>query len=83
MQIYIKKCLFLFLFILLIVITGAQEIIVSVSDFNVESDNSKLKYIGKGISTLVAGELRRTKTIKLLERSQMNKIMEEQKLSLS
>ncbi len=80
---FIKKSLFLSLFILLIVFAGAQEIIVSVSDFNVESENSKLKYIGKGISTLVAGELRRTKTIKLLERSQMNKIMEEQKLSLS
>lgn len=79
----IKKCLFLSLFILLIVFAGAEEIIVSVSDFNVESENSKFKYIGKGISTLVAGELRRTRAIKLLERSQMNKILEEQKFSLS
>ena len=83
MQKPIKKYLFLSLFILLIVIAGAQDIIVSVSDFNVESKNENYAYIGKGISTLVAGELRRTKTIKLLERSQMNKIMEEQKLSLS
>ncbi len=79
----IKKHLFSSLFILLTVFAGAQEIIVSVSDFNVESKNENYAYIGKGISTLVAGELRRTKTIKLLERSQMNKIMEEQKLSLS
>lgn len=79
----IKKCLFLFLFILIVVIAGAEEIIVSVSDFSVESENSKFKYIGKGISTLVAGELRRTRAIKLLERSQMNKILEEQKFSLS
>ena len=83
MQNPIKKCLFLSLFILLIVFVGAQEIIVSVSDFNVESKNENYAYIGKGISTLVAGELRRTRAIKLLERSQMNKIMEEQKLSLS
>lgn len=83
MQNSIKKCLFLSLFILLTVCAGAQEIIVSVSDFSVESKNEKYAYIGKGISTLVAGELRRTRAIKLLERSQMNKIMEEQKLSLS
>jgi TolB-like protein len=83
MKSIVSKSLFLSLFVLLVVFAGAQEIIVSVSDFTVESENIKFKYIGKGISTLVAGELRRTKTIKLLERSQMNKIMEEQKLSLS
>jgi len=62
---------------------SAQDIILTVSDFSVESDNTSYKYLGKGISTLVAGELRRTKTIKILEREQLNRIIEEQKMSLS
>lgn len=62
---------------------SAQEIVLSVSDFSVESDNTNYKYLGKGISTLVAGELRRTKTVKILEREQLNRIIEEQKLTLS
>lgn len=61
----------------------AQEIILSVSDFSVESDNTSYKFLGKGLSTLVAGELRRTKTVKILEREQLNRIIEEQKLTLS
>jgi TolB-like protein len=79
----ILKNLFLILFVLLPINSNAQNFIISVSDFNVESDNKTFTYIGKGISTLVAGELRRTKAVKLLERAQMNKIIEEQKFSLS
>lgn len=72
--------------IILLIISAAvysQQITVSVSDFSVESSNEKYLYIGKGISTLIAGELRRTKGITLLEREKMNKIIEEQKLGLS
>ncbi len=47
MQNSIKKWLFLSSFILLIVFAGAQEIIVSVSDFSVESKNEKFTYMGK------------------------------------
>lgn len=52
---------------------SAQEIILWVSDFSVESDNTGYKYLGKGISTLVTGELRRAKTVKILEREQLNR----------
>ena len=70
-------------FLILAVHGGAQEIVLTISDFGVESKKEEYTFIGKGISTLVAGELRRAKTVKLLERSKMNKIIEEQRLSLS
>lgn len=70
-------------FLILAAYAGAQEIVLTVSDFGVESKKEEYTFIGKGISTLVAGELRRTKAVKLLERSKMNKIIEEQRLSLS
>lgn len=79
----VKNLLFIAIFILLAVFVDAQQIVVSVSDFNVESEHSTYKFIGKGISTLVAGELRRSKSVKILERSQIKTIMEEQKLSLT
>ena len=79
----VRKYFFVVLFILITVLINAQQIVVSVSDFGVESKKEEYTFIGKGISTLVAGELRRTKAVKLLERSKMNKIMEEQKLSLT
>ena len=75
------KYFFVITFILVTVFINAQQIVVSVSDFSVESANQQYTYIGKGISTLVAGELRKTKAVKLLERSKTNKILEEQKLS--
>ncbi len=62
---------------------SAQNLIFSVADFSVESDNSLYRYIGKGISTLIAGELRQSESVTILERQEMNKIIEEQKLSLS
>ena len=61
----------------------SQQITLSASDLTVESANEKYTFTGKGISTLIAGELRRTGGIRLLEREKMNKIIEEQKLSLS
>ena len=63
-------------------IFGAQ-IVISVSDFKVESDEPSHKYIGKGLSRLVAVELRKSRKVELLEREQIMKILEEQELSLS
>jgi TolB-like protein len=61
----------------------SEQIVLSVSDFRVESDNPSHRYIGKGLSRLVAFELNKSKAVKLLEREEIKKILEEQELSLS
>ena len=61
----------------------AQVPVLSVSDFTVESGNPSYRFIGKGLSTLVAGELRKSAKAKLIEREQLNKILEAQEMSLS
>ena len=71
------------LYLLLIIPCYTQQIAVSVSDFKVESDDPSHKYLGKGLSRLVASELRKSARIKLLEREQTVRILEEQEFSLS
>ena len=61
----------------------AAAITLSVSDFRVESDNAAHKYLGKGLARLVAAELARSKQVDLVEREQMQRLLEEQELSLS
>lgn len=61
----------------------SQQITVTVNDFSVKSGNKNYLYIGKGISSLVASELRGTSGIRILERENLNQIIKEQKLSLS
>lgn len=61
----------------------AWDIVLFVSDFSVESDNTSYRYLGKGISTLMAGELWRTKTVNILEREQLDRIIGEQRLTLA
>ncbi len=56
---------------------------LSVADFEVQTDNPKYAYIGKGISALLANELRQSKSVKIVEREKLNEILAEQKLSLS
>jgi len=79
----LKRSLFLIIFLVLSCIIFAQTFVLSVSDFPVESENPAYKHIGKGISRLIAGELRKSKSIKIIEREQINKIIEEQKFSIS
>lgn len=62
---------------------SAAEIILSVNDFSVESGNPDYRYIGKGISRLVAGELRKTEEIRIIEREKLKKVLDEQNLTLS
>jgi len=71
------------LFLLLIIPCYSQQIAVIVSDFKVESDDPSHKYLGKGLSRLVASELRKSARLKLLEREKMMAILEEQEFSLS
>jgi TolB-like protein len=61
----------------------AQETVISISDFAVESDSPAYKYLGKGISILFSGELRKTGKVKLVERDELKRIISEQELSLT
>ena len=78
-----KSLILVVLFLVLIIPCYTQQIAVSVSDFKVESDDPSHKYLGKGLSRLVASELRKSVRIKLLEREEMMRILEEQEFSLS
>jgi len=80
----IKIFLITFAIIILCTLTiFGQQIVLTISDFKVESDNPSYKYIGKGISLLVAGELRKSDKIILLEREEVKRILGEQEFSLS
>lgn len=70
------------LFISMISVFG-DDIAITINDFTIESSNPSHKYIGKGLSRLVAGELRKSPKIKIIEREKLAKILEEQELSLS
>jgi TolB-like protein len=73
----------LFLLVFISVFGWAAGPVVSVSDFQVESDNPDYKYLGKGIAILVAGELRKSNQIQLIEREALNQILKEQEISIS
>jgi TolB-like protein len=72
-----------FLFFLAIAVLHGEQIIITVNDFVVESRNPSYEFIGKGISRLVASELRKSNRIKLVERESLQKVLKEQELSLS
>lgn len=56
---------------------------LSVGDFIVNSDNEDYRYIGKGLSRMVAGELRKADSLTVIEREELNAVIEEQNLSLT
>jgi TolB-like protein len=56
---------------------------VALSDFVVNSENPSYKYIGKGFAEIVAFELKKAPQIKLVDREQRNKLLDEMEFSLS
>jgi TolB-like protein len=78
-----RKLVAVFYFLLMTTVLSATDIVLSVADFTVETGQAGFQHIGKGISRIIAGELRKTKGLSLLEREQIVKITEEQELSLS
>ncbi len=78
-----RLLLAMFIFTAAIAAISGQQPVVAVNDFKVESDKSDWKYLGKGISRLVASELRKSGRVQLVEREEMNRILTEQELSLS
>ncbi len=78
------------LFLLFILVLAASSVYavssqstLSVGDFDVNSDNPDYRFIGKGLSRMVAGELRKADTLVIIEREDLNAVIEEQKLGLS
>ena len=71
------------LFFLSIALLHGEQIAITVNDFVVESRNPSYEFIGKGISRLVASELRKSDKVKLVERENLQKVLKEQELSLS
>ena len=78
-----RKIYLFVLFGLFIVLGLSSQTNLSIGDFIVRSDNPDYKYIGKGISQLIAGELRRDSRYNIIERERINEIIDEQKLSLN
>lgn len=61
----------------------AEQNRIALSDFTIQSDNSKLKYMGRGISELIAIELSKSTGIVLIEREQRVELLKEMEISLS
>ncbi len=53
------------------------------SDFTVNSENASYKYLGKGFSELIAFELKKSPSIRLVEREKRNQLLEEMKFSMT
>ena len=64
-------------------VLNAEKVAVSVHDFSVESEKRQYTHIGKGVSRLVAMELRKADNVKLIEREKLNAVLEEQRFALS
>jgi len=63
---------------------GAQApATVALSDFVVNSANPSYSYLGKGFAEIVAFEIKKAPQIKLVDREQRNKLLEEMEFSLS
>lgn len=79
------KKLFLIVALLPFTIAGAfgASTRIAVSDFAVHSENPKYKYMGKGISEMIAVELRKSPKITLIERDKRTELLEEMEMALS
>jgi TolB-like protein len=75
--------LLLVLFVPGLTVLSAENVAVSVYDFSVESEKPEYTHIGKGVSRLVAMELRKADNVTLIEREKLNAILEEQRFALS
>ena len=64
-------------------IVCAESRPLAIADFAIHSDNPNYKYIGKGISEMIAVELRKSPGIELIEREKRKQILEETEFALS
>jgi TolB-like protein len=80
-----KRRIMLVVAFLVVLSTGvlAESRPLAIADFAIHSDNPNYKYIGKGISEMIAVELRKSPGIELIEREQRTQILEEMAFALS
>ncbi|MGO8695383.1 MAG: CsgG/HfaB family protein [Rectinemataceae bacterium] len=62
---------------------GAQQIRIAVMDFDLQSDDPRFKYLGKGFAELTAVEIAHMPGVVLVDRDRRNAILKEQEFSLS
>lgn len=79
------KKVFLLLVFLLCFLLPANSISyrIALSDFAVHSDNPRYKYMGKGISEMIAVELAKATGVNLIEREKRAEVLEEIEFALS
>ena len=79
-----RPCVVALLALAVLAPLGAQApATVALSDFVVNSANPSYAYLGKGFAEIVAFEIRKAPQIKLVDREQRNRILEEMEFSMS
>jgi len=78
-----RPALSIWLFLSCLCVLYSEQIALSVTDFKLQSDKPEYTYVGKTVSRLVAGELRKSPNVKLIEREQIAEVVSEQELSVS
>jgi TolB-like protein len=78
-----KLCLVFAFFSFIIAGAFGTSTKMAVSDFVVHSENPKYKFMGKGISEMIAVELRKSPKITLVERDKRTELLEEMEIALS
>jgi len=79
-----RTCLVALLALAVLAPIGAQApATVALSDFVVNSANPSFAYLGKGFAEIVAFEVKKAPQVKLVDREQRNKLLEEMEFALS
>jgi len=78
-----KVLLLLALFLLFVRPSYSISFRIALSDFAVHSDNPRYKYMGKGISEMIAVELAKSTGVNLIERERRAEVLEEIEFALS
>ncbi len=79
-----RPCVVALLALAVLAPIGAQApATVALSDFVVNSANPSFAYLGKGFAEIIAFEVKKAPQIKLVDREQRNKLLEEMEFSLT
>ena len=78
-----KVLLLLALLNMFVLPTHSISFRIAISDFAVHSDNPRYKYMGKGVSEMIAVELAKSTGVNLIEREKRAEVLEEIEFALS
>jgi len=79
----VSLLLFVSLFLLPFTAKAAPSVRISISDFQVQSDNPQYKYLGKGFAEFIGIDLVKSPVIELVDRNKRVDALKEQELSQS